>query len=33
MHHEQDSFTHCADPMPTLFTVDHAVFTEHKARI
>ena len=33
MHHQQDSLPDCADRMPTLLTVDHAVFSKHQTRI
>jgi hypothetical protein len=33
MHQEQNSLPDCADPVPTLLTVDHAVFAKHQSRI
>jgi hypothetical protein len=33
MRHKQDSLPDCADPVPTLLTVDRAVFAKHHTRI
>ncbi len=33
MHYEQRSLSYSTDPVPTLFTVDHAVFAKHRTWI
>jgi hypothetical protein len=33
MHYEQQSLSHSADPVPTLLTVDHAVFAKRQSWI
>ena len=33
MHYKQQGLSYCADPVPTLLTVDHAVLAKHQIRI